>query len=288
MNTPLVSIVIPFYNSAAFLEDAIHSCVSQTYRNLEIIAVDDGSTDESAILFTELMKSHQDIRYKLLSHPFGENHGVAASRVLAFKHASGQFITLIDSDDTYQRSKITKQLECFELYKSVVVCHTAVHIIGDNINQAELITREAFFGSSPRSPYRFSRQKDFLLRLRICNSSAMIRTSALRKIFYPMSMSNANEDWLLWVLLSRVGLFVQLPEKLTNYSILPSSLSSSAFADSSKQRLLRIEFLVLVLVYTFPSLTSLRSCVFLLRTLAGLAWNYDHQKVSLSRQENDP
>lgn len=91
---PLLSIIIPVYNSVPFLQKCVDSILSQTYPNIEIILVNDGSTDESGLLLEQIKKTDNRIR---VFHQ--ENQGPSIARNLGMEKASGDFIAFVDSDD---------------------------------------------------------------------------------------------------------------------------------------------------------------------------------------------
>jgi glycosyltransferase involved in cell wall biosynthesis len=102
----LVSVVIPAYNAEATIDDTLRSVRSQTHRNLEIIVVDDGSTDRT----TSVVKAHAAIdgRVTLIAH---ENAGVAAARNAGWRSARSALIAFVDADDLWAPSKIERQLD---------------------------------------------------------------------------------------------------------------------------------------------------------------------------------
>lgn len=100
---PLVSIVIPNYNGGEFLNDCIQSAINQSYSNIEIIVVDDGSTDDSGEIL-----SHYGGQVKLIQT---SNRGAAAARNLGISIAEGEFIAFLDSDDWWASDKISRQVE---------------------------------------------------------------------------------------------------------------------------------------------------------------------------------
>ncbi|WP_303195063.1 glycosyltransferase family 2 protein [Thomasclavelia spiroformis] len=99
---PLVSVVIPVYNNVIWLEEAIESVISQDYPNIEIIVVNDGST-ESFELF--LKKYNEKIRYY-----YNENKGVAYSRNYGISKCKGEYVAFLDSDDLWARNKLSTQI----------------------------------------------------------------------------------------------------------------------------------------------------------------------------------
>ena len=100
---PLVSVVMPAFNSARYIAEAIDSALQQDYPALEIIVVDDGSTDDTA----KIVSRFGD-RVQLLKQ---QNKGSAAARNLGIRHARGKFIAFLDADDVWWRHKIRQQIE---------------------------------------------------------------------------------------------------------------------------------------------------------------------------------
>ena len=105
--TPLVSVIIPTYNRANLLKRAIKSVLDQTYKNLEIIIVDDGSTDNTK----DIVKTFSDPRIQYIRLP--ENRGVSSARNMGIKKSRGDFIAFLDSDDEFLPEKLEKQSEIF-------------------------------------------------------------------------------------------------------------------------------------------------------------------------------
>lgn len=98
--TPEVSIIIPTYNTAAYVAKAIGSALNQTLSNIEVIVVDDGSSDQTV----EVIRHFTDPRLQLIQNP--KNLGVSAARNRALQHAQGQWIAVLDSDDWYASNRL--------------------------------------------------------------------------------------------------------------------------------------------------------------------------------------
>lgn len=94
MNAPLISVIVPVYNVAAYLEECLESILLQSYSNLEIICIDDGSTDGSSEICDRMAKKDDRI---IVIHQ--KNCGAGAARNVGLKHANGEYIGFIDSDD---------------------------------------------------------------------------------------------------------------------------------------------------------------------------------------------
>lgn len=105
---PYVSVIIPTYNGAQYLEEAVSSVINQTYKNLECIIVDDGSTDNTHQLCQNLIKNDSRIKYV-----YQRNRGPGSARNRGIKESKGDWIQLLDSDDWLNEDKIRFQLEYF-------------------------------------------------------------------------------------------------------------------------------------------------------------------------------
>lgn len=122
VNHPLISVIIPFYNSAPYLNDTISSVIQQEYKNWEIILVDDGSTDGSAAIVNEWSCTYPDKIY-CYHHPDHKNRGAAASRNLGVSKAKGNILAFLDSDDLWLPLYLEMQLTLLERYPdATVIC----------------------------------------------------------------------------------------------------------------------------------------------------------------------
>ena len=106
-NLPLISVIIPAYNAEKFIERTLQSVLAQTYRNIEVIVVNDGSVDQTAATVRSIIQ--QDQRVILLQQP---NSGVAAARNLAIENSTGELIAPIDADDIWYPENLEKQVQC--------------------------------------------------------------------------------------------------------------------------------------------------------------------------------
>ncbi len=118
MNLPLVSVIIPNYNYARYLSEAVESVINQTYTNVEIVVVDDGSQDDSK----EILDSYG----KRINSIFQQNQGVAAARNNGVKVSGGEFIAFLDADDAWLPAKIEKQIEMFAGDHELGMVHAGV------------------------------------------------------------------------------------------------------------------------------------------------------------------
>jgi glycosyltransferase involved in cell wall biosynthesis len=116
MEKNFISIVIPTYNRASFLKEAIDSVLSQTYRNFELIVVDDGSTDDTP----KLLSSYGE-KIKVIKKA---NKGPSAARNRGIKAAKGGWIAFLDSDDVWKPGKLEKQVQFIKDNPEIKICQT--------------------------------------------------------------------------------------------------------------------------------------------------------------------
>ena len=112
MNNGLVSIIMPSYNTANYIGESINSVINQSYKNWELIIVDDCSTDNTDEVIKDFLK---DSRIKYLKNK--ENSGAAISRNKALRMAKGEWIAFLDSDDLWNHKKLEKQIKFMEQNK---------------------------------------------------------------------------------------------------------------------------------------------------------------------------
>ncbi len=111
-----VSVIIPTFNRKDFLKEAIDSVLSQTYKNFELIVVDDGSTDGTGEMIS---KYYPQIRYF-----YQKNKGPSAARNKGIKEAKGEYISFLDSDDLWLKEKLKKQIDFFDKNPEYKICYT--------------------------------------------------------------------------------------------------------------------------------------------------------------------
>lgn len=129
----LVSVVIPLYNAASSITQTLQSVFNQTYRPLEVVVVDDGSTDQGAQLVEAIAAAQTEVPIRLIRKA---NGGVSTARNTGMKAASGDYIALLDADDEWLPHKITTQME-------VMKQHPEIDLLGSNRN-GEVFTRFLF------------------------------------------------------------------------------------------------------------------------------------------------
>lgn len=162
----LVSVVMSSYNDGEFIGEAISSILEQTHRNLELLIINDGSTDNT----NEVIERYKDPRIRLKSR---ENRGKVASLNEMLAEAKGDFIVMQDSDDSSRADRIEKLLRCFESDDELAMVLTGYSLIIDNKIVAPV-------GRDMDSEECFLQVKD--LRLPSLDPTMMVRKSVARKL----------------------------------------------------------------------------------------------------------
>lgn len=117
---PLVSVIIPAYNAEKTIEPVLNSVINQSFSNLEIIVVNDGSTDHTAEIIEKVSQQNKN-QIIQIKQP---NSGVSAARNTGMRKASGKYIALLDSDDIWKKEKIATQVDIMENHPNIAVVAT--------------------------------------------------------------------------------------------------------------------------------------------------------------------
>jgi glycosyltransferase involved in cell wall biosynthesis len=124
-DSPLVSVIMIFLNEERFIDDAIRSVFAQSYRNWELLMVDDGSSDSSTDIARRYALEYPQKAY-YLEHPSHENRGMSASRNLAIRYCRGEYLSFLDADDTWLPHKLEQQLAIIDAQpEAAMVCGRA-------------------------------------------------------------------------------------------------------------------------------------------------------------------
>ena len=191
MDHPLVSIIIPLYNGANYVEEALKSALSQTYRNIEIVVVNDGSTDEGA------GKAICDKYADTIRYYEKENGGCASALNYGIAKANGQFISWLSHDDLYYPEKVARQIELYTAHdldrENTIVSSTGALIDAEG-NLIPHPNRKAtgFFTSQKAYEY-------FLFKVCPNGCGLMIPKVAFEKHGYFDENLRFVLDWNLWL-----------------------------------------------------------------------------------------
>lgn len=202
-NGALVSVVMPAYNGAAFVREAIESALQQTHANMEIVVVDDGSSDDTQAICRSFGPP-----VRVFAQPNDGTHGIGA-RSRAILEARGDWIAPLDQDDRWRPDKIERQLQRADEEPEAAVIFTGWRIITT--------------GGEPTGEVRPAGPEGWVLHDLLqgdpyCHSSALIRRAALVRCGLP-DADLACADWDLFLRIARRFPVAACPEALTDYRI---------------------------------------------------------------------
>lgn len=207
----LVSVITPVYNVEKYIDRTLGSVFAQTYKDIEIVLVDDQSKDKSAEIIRHYQETHPEIVYCLQPQNMGAGH----ARNKALELAKGQYVAFLDADDMWKPEKIEKQVKLLEEKKGSF-CFTAIEMIDgdDKVIKGKRKVREEI-------------DYNFLL------SNTMIPTSGVMidrtvKGDFRMHLRRGGQDYATWLKLLHDGSVAYgIDEALVGYRIDGESLSSN-------------------------------------------------------------
>jgi len=204
----LVSVIIPYYRSKNYIFKAVNSVIKQTYRNFELIIIDDENSSESKSLLIKIKKKSKKI--KIFSTV--KNVGAGFARNLGVEKSKGKFISFLDSDDYWHKNKLNKQI-LFIKKNNFDICYTGYTVF----NKKKIIYR-------PKIPLLMN-YRNLLNECPICCSSVVIKKEILNN--FKFNNYKTKEDYDLWLRISKSNLiFFGLNEYLTFHRKRKNSLSS--------------------------------------------------------------
>ncbi|OGU23031.1 MAG: hypothetical protein A2X85_14300 [Geobacteraceae bacterium GWF2_54_21] len=181
--TPLVSIIIPTYNSASFITEAIDSCLMQTYTKFEIIVINDGSTDNT----DEVVLKYID----KITYIKQENAGAARARNLGIAEAKGDYIAFLDADDIWITDKLQKQIEIMKRNPNIALVYGKFENFSEGTNEILSIMPDSI-----QSGFLFDH---ILINNLIGLSSVLVRKSVLDEVGSFDERLLTAEDTNLWL-----------------------------------------------------------------------------------------
>lgn len=207
--TPLVSVIMPAYNAAPFIKDAISSVIAQTVTDWELLVIDDGSSDDSRQIAAELAQG--DARIQLLVNE--QNMGVAKTRNRGIEMAKGQYIAFLDSDDVWYPEKLERQLEKMRREDAGIgyCSYGIIGVSGDKVRADYLVPETASY-------------RDILKENYIQCSAMLIRADIVKRFLFNTEFY--HEDYILGLDMLRAGeKAVGCRELLLNWRYLENSRS---------------------------------------------------------------
>lgn len=205
---------MPVYNASRFLKESVDSVLCQSYKDFELILVNDCSTDNSL----DIMKEYESLDNRVLVFSNNKNSGVSYTRNFGVSKASGDYVALIDSDDMWKKDKLEKQVELIEKHPDTDICYTGSAFVDTNSVMSDFV-----FEVRTEVDY-----KTLLKQNIISCSSVLIKKEWLIK--YPMAHDNMHEDFAVWLsVLKSNGIARGINEPLLIYRVDRNSKSGNKF-----------------------------------------------------------
>ncbi|MCB0792008.1 MAG: glycosyltransferase family 2 protein [Flavobacteriales bacterium] len=196
-----VSVLVPVYNKAAYVEEAVRSVLDGTWRDLEVIAVDDASTDGSA----QVLERITDPRLRIVRH--AANRGPAAAANTGIDAAHGEYIVRLDADDIAVPERVAKQVALMDAHPGIGASGGWLQLFGER----DVAWRFPLTDEACRSA--------LLFRVPLSQGASIVRRSVLEEhhLRYDPDWPRVGEDWLFWARIAPHTRFANLDEPLTLY-----------------------------------------------------------------------
>lgn len=214
MNRPVISVVLPTFNRAHLLGRSVRSVLEQSYENLELIIVDDGSTDNSANVIRRL--SDKRVHYVHLA----ENKGAPFARNIGLRMAVGRYIAFQDSDDEWSKGKLERQIEVFS------DCGINVGVVYSGYWEVKN-RRRIYLPRSGINPKNGNVHNLLLAGNFIAGPTALVRTECFAKHGLFDERLPRLQEWELWLRISPHWEFRFIDEPLVTAYVQPDGITSS-------------------------------------------------------------
>lgn len=228
MNEVLISVIMPVYNVEKYVAESIQSVLDQSYKNFELIIVDDGGQDQSL----EICRSFNDNRITIISQ---ENRGLAGARNTGIAASTGEYIALLDSDDLWHKDKLSLHKIHFDSNARIGVSYSGSRFIDENsqaLKQAQTpklhkITADHIFKRNP-----IGNGSAPMFRRAVLNQIAFRHPNDARRICYFDESFRQSEDIELWTRIALTSPYKieGIEGLLTRYRIISAGLSANIVA----------------------------------------------------------
>lgn len=210
---PSVTVIMPAYNAAATIEDAINSVLQQSFSNFELLIIDDGSSDNTI----QIVAGITDSRIRVLSF---DNKGPAASRNRGIRRAAGQLIAFLDSDDLWTPDKLDRQVEALRKFPDAALVYSWT----DCIDECGHFLRHGSHLCHQGNVYEPLLARNFI----DTGSAPMVRKQAVEQVGLFDEEYRIGEDWDLWLRLADQYSFACVPSVQVLYRVRSDSLMTDA------------------------------------------------------------
>lgn len=269
-HNPLVSVIIPTYNRAELVRRAVESVLAQTYKNIEVIVIDDGSTDDTASLLAPYLKH---IVYVLESNNGGS---VGRARNIGIKHSKGDYLAFLDSDDEWLPDKLEKQVSLLKSPNVHIAYCDAYYV--DEKGDILAIKRER-------------RRGNILRHLLIDNvvsgsaSAVILRRDCFDKVATFREDIDTPEDWDLWLRLAFHFDFDYVPVPLVKIRVHSENNRNTLLIENSRQTIQKIyDGLLANPDYEFYMRRHWRECKATIRHYSGILYSRNNKLIKAHQE----
>lgn len=208
-----ISVIIPSYNDSEHIKNAVESVLDQSFKDIEIIVIDDGSTDNTKNVLDPYIISGS------IKYIYQKNSGQSIARFNAINQSTGEYIAFLDSDDEWaDKDKLKRQIELFDTDKFLVIVGTAGYVVSDNGSKI-------CDYSVPVDD--FSIRNKILFKNPFIQSSVLIKKSVIEKLGAPKIIEHSKaEDYYMWLKLGTLGKMANIDEPMVKYLVRKGNTSS--------------------------------------------------------------
>lgn len=224
MNTPLVSVVIPAYNAAGFIRDAVESALAQPYPHKEIVVVDDGSTDDTVALLADYGE-----RIRVVQQA---NAGAGTTRNRGVRESCGEYIAFLDADDLWLGDKLGQQVGFLQDHSDIALVFHDWHVV-DFGSPGDAALREQALAPAPRAtePAEVCQRgwiyNELLFSSEVWTTAVMLRRNLFEAVGGFDESLPQGQDLDLWLRISRQTEVVKLCPRFAVYRIRPGSITTT-------------------------------------------------------------
>ena len=211
---PKVSVVIPCYNSIRYIAETMETVLDQTYRDFEILVVNDGSTDGTADWVNAL--SDREPKVRMISQP---NRGLPAARNTGIQHALGEYIAVLDSDDLWEPTKLEKQVNSLDHNPEAGLCYTWTALA----DSEGVATGRVIAADAEGNVWKQMCEMNIVC----CGSTPMIRRCCFDNVGLFDENLRFSEDWDMWWRIAAKYTFTVVKEPLIRYRQHQSNMSKN-------------------------------------------------------------
>lgn len=230
-NNHKISVVIPSYNHAKYVSEAIESVLNQTYDNFELIIIDDASPDNSI----EIISQYKDPR--IVNYNLKKNVGAVSALNFGITHSNSEYFALLNSDDYWEPQKLEKQMQVFKGNQEIGAVFTSARFINEN---KKPLTKEDFFWADifdqeNRTSGEWLRKFFFELNC-LCHPSILIKKNLYQKTKLYNPAFRQLPDFAMWINLLKYANIHVMKEKMVNFRIFSNEQNTSSVTYENRVR----------------------------------------------------